>query len=134
MEYNQYGDIVLGDCDEQMLSDIIEYIKQKCIDGIQIYLKITNENKYYLSVPICIGSLLDNYDPYIYPHPSISQYYYYFIDVDCPLQLNCLTYSVEKQSFLSTDDREGCIKDDTIQLCESVYEISSEHDQEYKIT
>ena len=78
MEYNQYGDIVLGDCDEQTLTNLIEYIKQKCIDGIKIYLKITNENKYYLSVPICIGSLLDNYDPYIYLHPSISQYYYYF--------------------------------------------------------
>ena len=23
------------------------FIKQKCIDGIKIYLKITNENKYY---------------------------------------------------------------------------------------
>lgn len=132
MEYTHYGDIILGYCNEDNVCEIIEYIKQKCSEGIQIYLKIANHHTYYLSVPIRIGSLQNRDDPMIYVHPCISPHAFYFIDLDYPSELSCITYCSEKKSYISNDDREGCVQED-IEVEESLYEITTEYIQEYRV-
>jgi len=121
--YTHIGDIKIGDCTNDEILLLLEYIKEKCQDAHKIYLKKIDDT-YYLSIEVCIGALLDNNDPLIYIHPSLSLYNCYFDDLYVPSnQIQCITYSNDKKQFISTIDIEGCIIDDIECDILSLYEI-----------
>ena len=118
-----YGDIILGTCSEEEKIALFEHIKEKCSNGIKVYLKFTSTGEYYLSVPI------QSPDDF----PIKSSYYYqpfHFVDLYCPPDITCVTYSTEKECFISNVDIEGCSfsldeYDDDIECDEeSLYEIT----------
>ncbi len=97
MEYNHTGDIKLGDCSDTEQS-LFDYLKTG-----PFCLKKTELNEYYLSVPICIGSLVIPDDFFIYTKHIDETFY--FADLYVPQQITCIKYDFDKNIFVSN---QGC--------------------------
>jgi len=129
--YTHIGDIKIGECTNDQILLLLDYVKQKSQDGDTIYLKKV-DGIYYLSIQVCIGALLDHEDPLIYIHPSLSLYHCYFDDLYIPFdKIQCITYSNEKNNFISTIDTEGCVIGDFECDTLSLYEIIPIKEFEY---
>ena len=100
---------------------IFNYVKTKCEEGHEVFINKSDDD-YYLSVPICVGALLDDTDPFIYIEPCITSQPFYFYNLYIPYTIECITFSIEKQQFISTTEREGCLVD-YIDCDDSLYEI-----------
>jgi hypothetical protein len=126
MDYNNYGDIKLGELNEEEVYYVLDYIKIKYNDGYQLSLKkIKHEEDetkytYYLSVPIRIGALYDNEDPMIYVHREVTTIPFYFIDLYVPESIQCVIY---KNKFISNEEVEGCLFDPDLLVPMGLYEI-----------
>ena len=95
-----YGDIKVGICNENELSYLYDFIKLKCQEGFEIFLKKNDENEYYISVPIVIG------DDYIYADPRLgNDNLFYFDDLYAYDDITCITFSDE---YISNRETEGC--------------------------
>ena len=120
-QYTDEGAIKIGDCSNAELELLFEYVKTKCKEGHDIIIKKI-DGDYYLSVPICVGAVLDYTDTLIYIHPCITTQPFYFDNLYVPNNIECITFSTEKQQFISTMEIEGCVVDD-IDYNQAMYEI-----------
>ena len=118
-----YGDIILGICSEEEKNALLEHIKDKCCNGVKVYVKYTTIGEYYLSVPIQSAE----------EFPIKSSYYhqsFHFVDLFCPPDITCITYSAEKECFISNIDIEGC----TFSLEEYDNDMECDEESLYEIT
>jgi hypothetical protein len=107
----KYADIILGVCTDDEKEYLFSHLKQKCMEGQTVFVKKTNTDEYYLSVPV--------YD--LYQVEIESPFYnkqFYYVDLYAPNEITCITYSVEDDTFISNIDTEGCIC--TNFFCENV--------------
>jgi hypothetical protein len=104
------GDIALGFCTKNDIEDVLRYVRDTCQKGCTVMFKKTDLDEYYLSVPICVGALLnDKRDSYIYVTPMVRSNLFYFDDLYAPEELTCITYDTETNEFISNVEYEGCV-------------------------
>jgi len=72
MEYKQIGEINLGVLDLEEQTKLFDKIKELARNGIDAAIKKTNENMYYISVPIYVPTGANYKDPYVYVEPSFA--------------------------------------------------------------
>lgn len=105
-QYESFGDIKLGFCDDyekELLYKFIENHKNS-------YIKKTELDEYYLCVPICIGSYLDDNDPNIYVDHLICNHHFYFVDLYAPENVAFIKFDEKNSEFISNIDIEGCLE------------------------
>ena len=118
MKYDCFGDIKLGLCDDSEKELLYQYIESHK----DVYIKKTEEDEYYLCVPICIGSNLDNYDSNIYIDPTICNQFFYFVDLCIPENIAFINYDEKNLEYISNIDIEGCLQKEELFFNEIQYE------------
>jgi hypothetical protein len=133
--FTHTGDIKLGSCTFSEVEDILGFIKSTCQNGYPIYLKKTELDEYYVSVPITLNSMSKE-NPYIYTIPELLPCPFYFVDLYFPPSMVCITYDTVTHEFVSNIEYEGCTQKEL--ACEpSLYEIlpfsdcNWENDEQY---
>ena len=124
MNYSEIGEINLGILDSEEETKLFDKIKELCCNDINVAIKKTNENIYYISVPICIPTSTYYIDPFVNVHPDISYKKYYFDDlcVHDPKDITYIRFDKNKNKFISNIETLNC-SHEQIQFDPSTFEI-----------
>lgn len=106
-KFNHIGDIKLGLCSETDVQELLNYVKLKCQHGCPVFMKRTDLDEYYVSVPITLD-FLSVENPYIYTHETVEKKPFYFFDLYIPHAIVCITYDTVSNEFISNVEYEGC--------------------------
>jgi hypothetical protein len=124
MEYNQIGEINLGVLDSEEQTKLFDKIKELSRNDINAGIKKTNENMYYISIPISVPSGANYKDPFVYVEPTVSEKKYYFDDLTVYDQkdITYIYFDKNQNKFISNIQFNNC-STELINFDPSLFEI-----------
>ena len=89
---------------------LFDKIKELARNDINVAIKKTNENMYYISVPISVPTGANYTDPFVYVEPMISDKKYYFDDLSAYEQkdITYIKFDKDQNKFISNVQLSNC--------------------------